>query len=303
MKDKVLIIGASGFLGRKLMPLFSSFSSKYEVIGTSNSSIQEGTLTVDITNPQQVQTAIEKVNPNIIILTAALANMDRCETERDLAARINVTGVENVVRYCQNRLLVFYSTDAVFDGLKGNYRENDPVNPMNFYAQTKLQGENLVKTLPDYLLLRTCMQYTDQKESPKFIPWLIRNLSQGKTVNVATDHIITITFIDDLAKATLQLIQKKCRGIYHVAGGSALSCYDMAIYIAQKWGFDKSLIHPVTRAQLPWKAARAEKATLNISKLRKEGISMLTFEQGMEKLWESSRGRNLGFKPATNVYK
>ena len=288
MKQKVLIIGASGFLGRKLMSLFSSLSSEYEVIGTHNSTPQQNsnTISLDITNPQQVQTIIDKIEPHIIILAAALANMDLCETDHERAIQINVKSVRNVVHHCQNRLLIFYSTDAIFDGKTGNYRENDSTNPINFYAQTKLQAENIINTIPHYLILRTCMQYTEQKDNPKFISWLIRNLSQGNPVNVATDHIVTITLIDDLAQATFQLLKKSCRGIYHVAGAQALSCYDMAQIVAEKWNFDKSLIRPVQRKDLPWKAARAQYATLCIDKLRGEGITMSTFEEGLDKVWK-----------------
>ena len=286
MKPKVLVIGASGFLGRRLLDLFFP---EFEVFGTSYSKLQDQYIPLDITNPEQVQEVIRKVNPQIIILPAALTDLDRCETDRNLAVNINVTGVENVVRWCQNRVLVYYSTDAVFDGVQGNYREEDQPHPVNFYGETKLRAENIVNRLPEYLILRTCMLYS-QGDGPKFINWLIRNLSQGKGVNVATDLTTTPTFIDDVVKATLALLQKKCGGVYHVAGESALSCYDMATHIAKKWGFDQSLIHPVKRAELPWKAARAEQATLDISKLRKEGINMLTFEQGMQKLWEASPG-------------
>lgn len=284
--EKLLLIGASGFLGRKLMPLLAPY---FEVIGTHHSQTSVPGISVDITNLPQVAKVMEEINPSIVILAAALADMDKCETDRELAIRLNVRGVENVAACCRNRLLIYYSSDAIFDGLHGNYREDDSPNPVNFYGETKLRGEQAVKKLPHHLILRTCFIYSDQPESPKFISWVIRNLSEGKAVKVASDLITTPTFIDDLAHATLVLLQKKCRGIYHVAGATALSCYEMALYIAQKWGFDTALIHPVQRRELPWKAARAERATLNISKLQREGIMMSTFEQGMEKLWESHR--------------
>lgn len=289
--EKILLIGSTGFLGKKLRSLLAS---RYEIIGTGYSRAQENnaTITLDITNPENVKEVIEKINPGIVILAAALADMDRCETDKDLAIKINVTGVKNVVNCCLNRVLVHYSSDAVFDGIRGNYHEDDTPNPVNFYGETKLRGEQMVKTLPNYLILRTCFIYSDQPNSPKFIPWLIRNLSQGKKANVATDLVTRPTLIDDLAKATLLLLQKKCRGTYHVAGASALSCYQMAIYIVKRWGFDQSLVRPVKRAELPWKAPRGEHATLNIDKLRAEGITMSTFEQGIEKIWPALQNQS-----------
>ncbi len=284
--EKILLIGASGFLGRKLLPLLSS---QYEVVGTAHTRIHteenQASIPLDITNPENVRHFMEEINPSIVILAAALADMDKCETDKELAVKLNVTGVENVANCCRNRVLVYYSSDAVFDGVKGNYHENDAPNPVNFYGETKLRGEQAVKNLPNYLILRTSFIYSDQPHSPKFIPWLIRNLAEGKSVNVASDLTTCPTFIDDLAQATLMLLRKNCRGVYHVTGASALSCYDMALYIAQKWGFNKTLIRPVKRIELLWKAPRAEFATLNISKLKREGIMMSSFEQGMEKIW------------------
>lgn len=281
MKEKVLIIGASGFLGQKLLFLLST---QFEVIGTSRTQVSKQTVPLDITDSQNVKEVLERINPIIVIVTAVFANMDRCETEKEAAIKTNVIGIKNIIEHCQNRLLIYYSTEAIFNGMDGNYQEDDPPDPVNFYGETKLRGELIVKTLPHYLILRTTLLYSDQLDSPKFIPWLIRNLSQQKPVHVATDLITNPTLIDDLAEATLSLIHKKCSGIYHVAGASALSCYNMALYIAQKWKFDPSLINPVKRKDLPWKAKRAENATLCIDKLKKEGIHMSTFEEGMEKI-------------------
>lgn len=281
---KILIIGANGFLGQKLLQILSP---RFDVVGTWHSRETSGTVFLDVTNAQQVQEVIEKNNPTIVIFAAVFADMDRCETEKAAAIETNVTGIKNVARYCQERLLIYYSTDAIFNGMKGNYCEDDSPDPVNFYGETKLRGEYIVKTLPQHLILRTSFLYSDQLQSPKFIPWLIRTLSQQKTVNVATDLTTNPTLIDDLADATISLIRKKRCGTYHVAGASALSCYDMALYIAQKWGFDQSLIHPVKRKDLLWKANRAENATLCIDKLHTEGIHMSTFEEGIEKIRKS----------------
>ncbi len=295
MTDPVLIIGASGFLGRTLL---RSYPPGGEVWGTWHSRSKRPLprlhssprdIFLDITNPEQVEEVIGRINPGIILLSAALADIDRCETDRHLALNTNVRGAENVVRCCRNRLLVYYSTNAVFDGFREDCREEDQPRPINFYGETKWKAEAIIQNLPQHLILRTAMLYTDDWDGPKFINWLIRNLSQGTAVKAATDFIMNPTFIHDLATATFALLQKKCRGLYHVAGGSTLSCYEMALQIVPKWGFDPSLVQPVTRAELPWRAPRPEKASLNIEKLKNEGINMLTFEQGLEKVWEASR--------------
>lgn len=296
MTQKVLIIGASGFLGSKLLPEFSA-DAEFEAMGTSYSQSKTYTLnkpqmgqtiSLDITNSEKVKEVIEKINPEMVIIAAALADMDRCEIERELAVKINIQGVENIVRCCQNRKVVYYSTDAIFDGIKGNYKEDDLPHPINFYAETKWRAENIVKTLPNHLILRICMMYGDHREGPKFTNWLIRNLSEKKTVNVATDFTTRPTFVEDIAKATLALLKKKRTGIYHVTSPSILSSYAMAQIVAKIWKLDTALIHPVRRADLPWKAARAEYATLNIDKFNQEKIRLLTFEEGMHKIYKET---------------
>ena len=225
---KVLIIGASGFLGNKLIEVFSK---EFEVFGTYNSKKKEKLIQLNIPNEAQVKETIEKINPDIIMLTAAETNVDLCETNVQHAEKVNIKGVENVTKCCGNIKLVYYSTDSVFDGEKGNYVETDTSNTVNFYGKTKLMAEEAVKKLNNFLILRTCMLYSDQSESPKFINWLIRNLNENKKVNVVIDLFATPTLIDDLATASLELIRKDRTGIYHVAGATALSCYEMATTI------------------------------------------------------------------------
>jgi len=281
---KILIIGASGFLGNKLIEVFSK---EFEVLGTYNSKKKEKLIQLDISNEAQVKETIEKINPDIIMLTAAETNVDLCETNVQHAEKVNIKGVENVTKCCGNIKLVYYSTDSVFDGEKGNYVETDVPNTVNFYGKTKLMAEEAVKKLNNFLILRTCMLYSDQSESPKFINWLIRNLNENKKVNVVIDLFATPTLIDDLATASLELIRKDRTGIYHVAGATALSCYDMATTVAEVFGFDKSLINPVKDIELKRAAKRPKFSTLNISKLEQEGILMSTFEQSIRKIRES----------------
>jgi len=123
--------------------------------------------------------------------------------------------------------------------------------------------------------------------APKFINWLIRNLNENKKVNVVIDLFATPTLIDDLATASLELVRKDRTGIYHVAGATALSCYEMATTVAEVFGFDKSLINPVKDIELKRAAKRPKFSTLNISKLEQEGILMSTFEQSIRKIRES----------------
>jgi dTDP-4-dehydrorhamnose reductase len=281
---KILLIGANGFLGNKL---FEILSKEFEVVGTYHCRPKGKLMQLDIVNESQVKEFIETINPEIVIVTTAQTNVDLCETDKKSAEELHVKGMENVAKYCTNRKLVYYSTDSVFDGEKGNYVETDLPNPLNFYSKTKLMGEKIVEKVPDHLILRTCMLYSDQVESPKYINWVIKNLWEKKRVNAITDLFATPTLIDDLAMATLELIKRDQKGTYHTAGASALNCHEMALKIAEIFGFDKSLINPIREIDLKRAAKRPKNGVLNISKLEKEGIIMSTFEQGVRKVKES----------------
>lgn len=281
---KVLIIGASGFLGNKLREVFSK---EFQVYGTYYSNPIKDLIQLDIRDEVKVNGLIEEINPDIILLTAAITNVDLCEKDRDLAEAVNHKGVETIVKYSKNRKLIYYSTDSVFDGEKGDYKEEDIPSPLNHYSKTKLLGEETVKTIKNHLILRTCMLYSDQAESPKFINWLIRSLREDKKVNVAVDLAATPTLIDDLAQATLALVKSDKEGIYHASGATALSCYEMAMKIVDVFKYDKSLIFQCKNEDLKREARRPKNSSLNISKLEKEGILMSGFEQGMRKIKES----------------
>ncbi|MBI5065250.1 sugar nucleotide-binding protein [Candidatus Woesearchaeota archaeon] len=295
INKKVLIVGANGFLGNKLVKVFSK---EFAVEGTYHCQSKENLIQLDITNSEQTRELIKKLNPELILLTAAETNVDLCEKNPEYAKKFHVSGIKNVVDNCNDRKLVYYSTDSVFDGEKGDYVETDTPNPINVYAKTKLEGEKHVKSLEDHLVLRTCMLYSDQPDSPKFINWLIKNLSENKEVKVATDLHGTPTLIDDLANATLELIKEEKKGTYHVAGSSALSCYDMALRVADVFNFDKNLILPVKNKDLKRAAPRPEYGTLDISKLASEGIKMSTLLEGLLKIKES-----IGTKVAPSQYK
>lgn len=282
----VLIIGANSFLGRKLRV---EFSQEYLVIGTHHTSPGPGTLPLDITDAAAVRTLIATQNPDIVLLVAAQTNVDACERDPEMAEAINVRGVVHVAACCENRKLVYYSTDAVFDGVCGNYVEEDTPNPLHQYGRTKLAGERIVQALSDHLIIRTCMLYGDEQQNPKFINAMIRTLTEGMPMRVITDRYATPTLIDDLARATHTLVQQHCVGIYHVCGASALSCSEMADIVARVFSFDRRLLIPVADTEVSLPAKRPKHATLSIAKLRAAGIRMSTFEEGIRKIWKSLR--------------
>ncbi len=306
--SKVLVIGA-GFLGRKLVEVFSKNGFKVEAtslrkklnkivftISAEDGGIEEPLpanlpFSLDITGKKAVEEFFKKSKPEIVILAASLTNVDYCEEHPEEAEKINVEGTKNVIEECKksNSKLVFYSTDFVFDGEKGNYSEIDKTKPLCVYAKTKLEGEKLIeKNLQkeNFLILRTSTLYgfgIDFDKKP-FTDWVIESLKSGKKINAVFDQITCPTLIDDLANATLKLVQKKKCGLYHAVGSEAISRFDFAKKIAKIFGLDESLINEIKSSELFQKAKRPKDSSLGISKLENEGIEMSNVEQGLKEM-------------------
>src|SRR3989338_1627868 len=275
---KLLIIGASGFLGKQLM---EDASNEYEVIGTYNSTLKDGLLHLDITNESEVKDFLEKIKPDITILSSALTDLKLCETNPDLCKVLNIEGVKNVAKYV-NGFIVFLSTDYVLDGEKGDYKETDKTNPINEYGKSKLEGEKIISRLKKYLIIRSSSLYTSEEDNPKFINMMIAKLRKNENVKAVNDIIASPTLIDDLSKAILTLIKKEKTGLYHVVGDTQISLYNAVLTIADVFKFNKSLISSCSINDFPPTLRRPKNTSLNISKLKSEGIKMHSLREGLE---------------------
>ncbi len=279
---KVLVIGA-GFLGRKLVEVFSK--NNFEVEATTKDGISFSAL--DITDKKAVQDFFKKAKPKTVILTASLTNVDYCEEHPEDAKKINVAGTKNVVEECRksNSKLVFYSTDFVFGGETGNYSEKDKTKPLCVYARTKFEAEKLIQeNLKDFLILRTSTLYgfgIDFDKKP-FTEWVIESLKSGKKITVVSDQITCPTLIDDLAIATLKLVQKNKKGLFHCVGSEAISRFGFAKKISKVFELDESLITEINSSSLLQKANRPKNSSLSISKIKSEGIEMHGAVEGLE---------------------
>ncbi len=279
MGIKVLIIGADGNLGTQLK---KDFSYHYDVVGTCYENSVRGLSYLDITDREKVRDLLEKENPEIVILTSALTNVEECELNPKKAQKINVGGVKNIAEFCEGRKLVYYSTDAIFDGIKEEYVEEDIPNPLNVYGKTKLDGEKYVQGLNDFLIIRTCRLYG--LRGTKFINTLISTLGDGNNINVPENSSGSPSFIGDVSNATLNLIKKERTGIYHIAGPKC-SLDETAFIIAEVFGFDKNLISSVDKNFFNNNVKRAS-VVLNTDNIKKEGIFMRAMEKGIEKIME-----------------
>jgi len=267
---KLLITGASGLYGSKLAEL--AIARNYEVYSCD---VQElpvcgNFVKFDVSNKEFVQEAFKRVKPNIVVHAATLTDVDKCELNKELAWRINVEGTKNIVQAAmsESSFVIYISTDYVFNGEKGNYKESDKPDPINYYGVTKLKAEEQVKTLEEYFIGRPSVIYGSTPAAGKvnFALWLVETLSKGEHAKIVTDQWNTPTLNTNLAEMTLEVIQRKLTGTFHLCGATRVSRFEFAQKIAKTFGFDQSLIEPVLSSQFSWPAKRPTDSSLDTAK-------------------------------------
>ena len=200
---KILITGVNGLVGNSLYKLLKE--SDHIVYSSSRNIEGLAKYKVDITNKNEVDSFFESEKPDVVINSAAMANVDLCEEDRELCWKVNVEGVQNLVDVC-NRYgshLTHISTDYIFDGNKesGIYLENDNPNPQGYYAESKLEGERIIlDSSVSHSILRTILVYGIHN-NPNIVTFLKSALEEGKNVNLVSDQVRMPTFVDDLSRA------------------------------------------------------------------------------------------------------
>ena len=287
IKKRILVIGSNGMLGQRFSELFSN-SNKVELMCASaeeNSflpNIQYKQL--DITKKNSVRQIIIDFFPDIIINTAAFTNVDKSETEKETAWKINVGGVENIALYSWtiDAQLIHFSTDYIFDGKNGPYNEEDKPNPIGYYGRTKLASENSIHISGTrYSIIRTNVLYGSSKYGrPDFVKWFVDSLKKGERVRIVTDQVGNPTYIDDLVNAVNKIIEFKKEGIFNIGGREMISRYNFALKIAKYFGLDEKLIVPILTKELNQPAARPLKSGLITIKAETEiGFKAHTIEE------------------------
>lgn len=286
---KLLITGASGLYGSKLAEL--AIARNYEVYSCD---VQElpvcgNFVKFDVSNKEFVQEAFKRVKPNIVVHAATLTDVDKCELNKELAWRINVEGTKNIVQAAmsESSFVIYISTDYVFNGEKGNYKESDKPDPINYYGVTKLKAEEQVKTLEEYFIGRPSVIYGSTPAAGKvnFALWLVETLSKGEHAKIVTDQWNTPTLNTNLAEMTLEVIQRKLTGTFHLCGATRVSRFEFAQKIAKTFGFDQSLIEPVLSSQFSWPAKRPTDSSLDTAKAQQVLTNKpLNIDEALKKL-------------------
>lgn len=287
---RVLVTGANGLLGQKLLKLLED-NPGVVLFATTRTEVNlpfRATLhQLDITVGADVNATIQSIRPDIVIHTAAMTQVDACEQDRETCWRVNVEGVDNLVRACSKLPchFTYLSTDFVFSGDNGPLTEEDKPNPVNFYGESKLAAEKIVSTIAGkWSIVRTVLVYgiTHDMSRSNIVLWVKENLQQGKTIRVVNDQWRTPTLAEDLAMGCWLVAAKAATGVFHISGKNMLSPYQIALRTAEYYALDGSLIVPVSSEALQQPAKRPLKTGFIIDKARKElGYEPHSFDEGM----------------------
>ena len=270
---RVLVTGVSGLLG---INLAMELSRKHAVIGTMNQHgldpalVPFDVIQVDLLQPGAVERTLEISHPDWVIHCAALANVDACEMDPQRAEQVNTELPANLASYVARggARLLHISTDAVFDGSKGNYSEEDVPNPLGVYARTKLNGETAVlAAYPEAAVARVNLFGWGLTGKRSLAEFFFNNLSEGKLVQGFTDVFFCPLLANDMAAVIEAMFECKLSGLYHLVGRDGLSKYEFGLKIARIFNFDEELIQPTSVQDGGLKALRSPNLVLQTKKL------------------------------------
>jgi len=290
---KILITGSNGLLGQKLIGLIKKNGNDFLATssGKNKNPILDKTKnyhSLDIRNRKEVLEMVEKYQPDFIINTAAMTQVDDCENRMDDCYSTNVSAVENMIDACleTNSKLIHLSTDFVFDGEEGPYKESDIPNPISYYGWSKNEAEKIIQgSGVSHAIARTILVYgiVQNMSRSNIVLWVKDSLEKGKTINVVNDQWRTPTLAEDLAEGCLLLITKNADGIYHLSGEEMMTPFQIALRTADYFKLDKDLIRETDGSQFTQVAKRPPKTGFEISKAKTElGFQPRSFEEGLE---------------------
>ena len=294
MRKKVLIIGANGFTGRRVLDDLSR-NIAYRVTGCSlHDDICPGSgdyhfVRTDICDNNALEKLFEAVRPDVVVNTSALSVPDYCETHHEEADAINITAISRLAEYCRmhDSRFIHLSTDFVFSGNTDRlYTEEDTPGPVNYYGHTKLEGEKRITAIcENYAIVRVVVVYGAALpgQHGNILQLVADRLRNNEEIFVVSDQWRTPTYVGDISQGVEKLINRPRNGIYHICGSDCLTIADMARRVADLLGLDRSLIRPVTTKEMNEKTPRPRFSGLSIEKACRElGYQPHTLEEGMK---------------------
>ncbi len=294
---KILITGANGLLGQKLVELY--IKNDIEIIATSigqsrfdfkNSKLIYEEL--DITNQSELNKMVAKYQPSCIINTAAMTNVDACENDQEKCDLLNVKAVEYLVEICNenNIHLIHLSTDFIFDGIKELPDETEIPNPLSCYGKSKYIAEKYIQNNSNnWSIVRTVLVYGTVKDLSRtnIVLWAKSSLENNKSIKVVNDQFRTPTLAEDLAMGCYLIEEKQKNGIFNISGKDYMNIHELVIRVAKFYNLNTELIETTSSNVLNQAAQRPPKTGLNIQKAITEiGYQPHSFEEGLKILSE-----------------
>ena len=294
---KVLITGSNGLLGQKLVDLYKSNSS-VELIATARGADRYPDksgytyASLDITQKNEVDEVIDRYKPEVVINTAAMTNVDACESEKEACDALNIHAVEYLVEACNRNQthLVHVSTDFIFDGTHGPLSEEERPNPLSYYGWSKMRAEEIVQSsAKSWAIARTVLVFgivSDMSRS-NIVLWAKGALESGKSINVVADQFRTPTLAEDLAQGCALIAAQKASGIFNISGKNFMSVYDLVVQVADFWNLDKSLLHLSSSEGIKQPAKRPPITGFRLDKAMSIlGYNPKSFQEGLKLLDE-----------------
>lgn len=274
MRKRLLVTGGTGFLGGHLLlqsvgewDVFASVRSQHPAVPCVR------WLKMDLADEGDISSGFATAKPDAVIHAAAMSNVDQCETEREKALAVNAKSSAVLARLCENTgaRMVFVSSDMVFDGLKGDYSENDPVGPVNYYGETKrMAEESVLHGCSRAVCGRSALIYgAPAIGGTSFSYQMLKRLEAGKEVGLFNDQFRSPISVQSLASALLELASSSYTGIMHLGGTERIDRFTFGLRMADISGYPRSLIKPIRMDDTPSVAARPRDASMNVSVARK----------------------------------
>ncbi len=266
---KVLITGAAGQLGQALQLALHD----YEQINIDLYGNDSGIRACDITDPNQIRGVISATQPDVIINTAAMTNVDGNEREPELARRLNTDALATILDAAgaMGAQVVQISSDYVFDGTAGPYLESDPVSPVSVYGKTKLAAEELAIKDGRHMVIRGNVLWGPDLNAPaSFVRWVVSSLQDRKEIRVVNDQVNNPTLTTHMAEAIAVAIREGAQGLYHYGGLEFCNRLTFARQLAQYFDLPGELIQSTTTAELGQLAPRPLESGLICSKMKQE---------------------------------
>jgi dTDP-4-dehydrorhamnose reductase len=275
---KILITGSNGLLGQKIVK--QCLNNNIDFLATSkgvNRNIHcphSVFAELDITNHKEICSLFNEYQPTHVIHTAAITNVDQCELNPAECQETNVDAVNSLFREAKSRGAHFQllSTDFVFNGKKGNYNEEDQVDPLSVYAQSKVDGELILKndSYTNWSIVRTIIVYGigENLSRNNIVCWAKEALSSGQEMKIVDDQFRAPTWADDLAWACLQICRQNELGVFHIAGPETMSIYDIVLRVAKHFNYSTASLSKVSSTELSQPAKRPPKTGFDLEKAR-----------------------------------